>query len=79
MAPEQSRRDILKTLGLAGIGLSVANLPEFVGYLKQLRYDGVVSLHSEYKGDSSFRKLSTAELVRQSAADLRYVRSLFGR
>jgi DMSO/TMAO reductase YedYZ molybdopterin-dependent catalytic subunit len=30
MALEQSRRDVLKTLGLAGIGLSVANLPEFV-------------------------------------------------
>lgn len=31
MAPEQSRRDLLKTLGLAGIGLSVAaTLPEFV-------------------------------------------------
>src|SRR6478609_5107144 len=29
MAPAQSRRDILKTLGLAGIGLSIANLPEF--------------------------------------------------
>ncbi|MBS1817359.1 MAG: molybdopterin-dependent oxidoreductase [Acidobacteria bacterium] len=29
MAPAQSRRDILKTLGLAGIGLSVANLPGF--------------------------------------------------
>src|SRR6476660_4098861 len=28
MAPAQSRRDILKTLGLAGIGLSIANLPE---------------------------------------------------
>ena len=30
MALEQSRRDILKQLGLAGIGLSIANLPEFV-------------------------------------------------
>ena len=29
MAPAQSRRDVLKTLGLAGIGLSIANLPEF--------------------------------------------------
>lgn len=29
MAPETSRRDLLKTLGLAGIGLSIANLPEF--------------------------------------------------
>ncbi len=30
MAAEQSRRDILKQTGLAGIGLSLANLPEFV-------------------------------------------------
>ncbi|MGE3955726.1 MAG: molybdopterin-dependent oxidoreductase [Vicinamibacterales bacterium] len=29
MAPETSRRDLLKTLGLAGLGLSMANLPEF--------------------------------------------------
>src|SRR5215208_3627040 len=29
MALAQSRRDILKQLGLAGIGLSIANLPEF--------------------------------------------------
>ena len=30
MAPAQSRRDLLKQLGLAGIGLSIANLPELV-------------------------------------------------
>ncbi|MGC4084896.1 MAG: molybdopterin-dependent oxidoreductase [Vicinamibacterales bacterium] len=29
MVPAQSRRDVLKTLGLAGVGLSIANLPEF--------------------------------------------------
>jgi hypothetical protein len=29
MVPARSRRDILKQLGLAGIGLSIANLPGF--------------------------------------------------
>ena len=29
MAPAQSRRDLLKQLGIAGVGLSVANLPGF--------------------------------------------------
>ncbi|MBM3835718.1 MAG: sugar phosphate isomerase/epimerase [Verrucomicrobia bacterium] len=53
-----------------------APLPEFMGYLKQLRYDGIVSLHSEYKGGSSFRRLSTPELIDQSAADLKYLKTL---
>ncbi|MBX6311663.1 MAG: TIM barrel protein [Isosphaeraceae bacterium] len=53
-----------------------APLPEFMAYLKQLKYDGVVSLHSEYKGETSFRRLSTPELLAQSAADLRYLKSL---
>ena len=53
-----------------------APLPEFVGYLEQLNYDGVVSLHSEYKGRTSFRRLTTPELLEQSAADLKYLRSL---
>jgi sugar phosphate isomerase/epimerase len=55
-----------------------APLPEFVAYLGRLKYDGVVSLHSEYKGETSFRRLSTPELLDQSAADLRYLRSLIG-
>ena len=53
-----------------------APLPEFMAYLKRLRYDGIVSLHSEYKGESSFRRLSTPELVAQSATDLAYLKSL---
>lgn len=54
-----------------------ARLPEFVDYLKQLKYDGIVSLHSEYKGESSFRRLSTPELVEQSKNDLQYLKSLW--
>jgi sugar phosphate isomerase/epimerase len=54
-----------------------APLPEFCAYLKTLRYDGVVSFHSEYKGETSFRRLSTPELLKQSASDLAYARKLF--
>ncbi len=53
-----------------------APLPEFMARLTQLGYDGVVSLHSEYKGQSSFKQLSTPELLAQSAADLKYLKSL---
>ena len=57
----------------------VAPLPQFFERLKQLGYDGVVSLHSEYKGDSSFRKLTTPELLYQSAADLRYLKRVIAK
>ncbi len=53
-----------------------APLPQFMQRLKQLRYDGIVSLHSEYKGRSSYKVLSTPELLRQSSEDLRYLTSL---
>jgi sugar phosphate isomerase/epimerase len=53
-----------------------APLPVFMDYLKQLKYDGPVSLHSEYRGNSSFRKHTTDELLDQSAKDLTYLKSL---
>jgi hypothetical protein len=49
-----------------------APLPEFAARLTELKFDGVASFHSEYKGDSSFRKLATSELLDQSSQDLRY-------
>ncbi len=55
-----------------------APLPEFLDYLKRLNYDGIISLHSEYKGESSFRRLTTPELLAQSARDLAYVKRLLG-
>ena len=54
-----------------------APLPEFMARIKELRYDGIVSFHSEYKGSSSFRVLNTRELLEQSAADLKYLKTLF--
>lgn len=55
-----------------------APLPEFFARLKEIKYDGIVSLHSEYKGETSFRRLTTPELLAQSAADLTYLKSLAG-
>ena len=40
------------------------------------KYDGIVSLHSEYKGESSFRRLTTPQLLTQSAADLMYLKKI---
>lgn len=51
-----------------------APLPQFFQRLKQIGFDGVVSLHSEYKGSHSFRSLSTQELLQQSAADLQFLK-----
>ncbi|HEV3168204.1 MAG TPA: sugar phosphate isomerase/epimerase family protein [Isosphaeraceae bacterium] len=50
--------------------------PEVFGVLVHRRFDGPVSLHSEYKGPESWRDLSTAALIDQTAADLAFVKSL---
>jgi len=54
----------------------VAPLPEFVAVLKSIGFAGVYSLHSEYKGGGSFRDLNTQECLEQTAADLKYFRTL---
>lgn len=54
----------------------VAPLGPFMRYLAQSEYQGIVSLHSEYKGKNSFQDLSTPELLKQSAEDLKYLKSL---
>lgn len=57
----------------------IAPLPQFFQRLRQIGYDGIVSLHSEYKGAGSFRALTTPELLEQSAADLRYLKQVIAR
>ena len=47
-----------------------APLPQFVERLKQLKYDGIVSFHSEYKG------MKPPELLEQSRKDLAYFKTL---
>jgi sugar phosphate isomerase/epimerase len=56
-----------------------APLPQFFKRLKGIGYDGVVSLHSEYKGGASWRKMTTPELLEQSATDLRYLKQLIAK
>jgi sugar phosphate isomerase/epimerase len=50
--------------------------PEAFEGLRQLKFDGPVSLHSEYKGAHSWRDLTTPELIEQTAADLAFVKAL---
>lgn len=45
------------------------------GYLKQIRFDGVVSLHSEYQGGHSWRDLTVDEVVEQTRADFAYLKA----
>ena len=54
----------------------VSPLPDFVAALKKLGYHGPYSLHSEYKGSHSFKNLDTEGCIRQTAADLKYFRTL---
>jgi len=53
-----------------------ANLLRFIQRLREIKYDGVVSPHSEYQGQSSFRVLDSTELLDQLAKDLRFLKSL---
>lgn len=55
----------------------VAPLPDFVAVLKKLGYDGVYSLHSEYKGGHSFQNLDTEGCIKQTAKDLEFFKKLF--
>jgi sugar phosphate isomerase/epimerase len=63
-----------KTVPLAD---GVAPLPDFVAVLKKLGYDGVYSLHSEYKGGHSFQDLDTEGCIKQTAKDLEFFKTLF--
>jgi sugar phosphate isomerase/epimerase len=54
----------------------VAPLPDFMATLKKIGYDGICSLHSEYKGKHSFKDLDTDECLKQTAEDLAYFKKL---
>ncbi len=49
---------------------------EVAAELAALRFEGPVSLHSEYQGSHSWRDLSTPELIEQTAADLAFFKSV---
>lgn len=51
---------------------------EVFTYLKQIKFDGPVSFHSEYQGAHSWRSLDTAELIEQTREDLAYIKQVAG-
>ncbi|MEK7475356.1 MAG: TIM barrel protein [Candidatus Coatesbacteria bacterium] len=54
----------------------LADVPAFIGFLKQIPFTGPVSFHSEYKGDYSWRDLAGQDLIDQTRRDLDYARPL---
>jgi sugar phosphate isomerase/epimerase len=49
---------------------------EVLACLKQLGWDGIVTMHSEYQGKGSFKDLTVEELIVQTREDLQYFRPL---
>ncbi len=49
---------------------------EVFGCLKQLGWNGTLSLHSEYQGSGSWRDLTVPELIIQTREDLSYLRPI---
>ena len=55
---------------------SMVPYEEGFGYLKQIGFDGPVSVHSEYEGDHSWKKLSVEQIIEQTRVDVAYLKSL---
>ena len=49
---------------------------EVFSLLRQIGYDGAVSVHSEYQGSHSWRDLTTEQLIDQTRDDVVYLRSV---
>ncbi|NUQ64615.1 MAG: sugar phosphate isomerase/epimerase [Pirellulales bacterium] len=52
----------------------VSPIPNFMAVLKQAKFDGVLSLHSEYQGSHSFKDLNTEQCLAQTAVDLKFMK-----
>ncbi|WP_339910830.1 sugar phosphate isomerase/epimerase family protein [Symmachiella dynata] len=52
----------------------VCPVPKFIEALHALGYNGVISMHSEYKGRHSFQNLDTDGCIAQTAKDIQFVR-----
>lgn len=51
---------------------------EVFALLKEIGFDGTVSVHSEYQGGHSWRSLSVPELIEQTREDLAFLRQTSG-
>jgi sugar phosphate isomerase/epimerase len=53
--------------------------PSVFACLRQVGFDGWLSLHAEYRGPHSWRQLSTHEVIEQTRDDLAYLRAAIDR
>lgn len=53
--------------------------PTVFAHLRDIGFDGTVSLHSEYQGSHSWRDLTLEELLEQTRLDLDYIKSVIAR
>ncbi len=77
---EEAGRDEHGQLRWKTVNVPVADgicpVPEFTKALKELKFAGIYSLHSEYKGGHSFQDLDTKGCLRQTDADFRFFKPL---
>ena len=57
----------------------IASIPRFVKALEGVGYKGFYTLHTEYKSGNSYKQLSTAECVEQTAKDFTFLKRVFSR
>jgi sugar phosphate isomerase/epimerase len=65
-----------KAPGIEALREGIVPWPEFFERLARISFDGPISLHSEYQGKGSWRDLNTRELIKQTAADLAFVKAM---
>ncbi len=61
---------------LVPVSEGLTPFPEAFGYLKQIGFDGPCSFHSEYKGGFTFKDMTTDEVIEQTRADLKHLKSV---
>ena len=58
---------------LVPLNEGVVRWPEVFWCLRQIGYDGYLSVHSEYQGSHSFRDMTTEEVIDQTRLDMEYL------
>ena len=61
---------------LVPLSEGVVRWPEVFWCLREIGYDGYLSVHSEYQGAHSFRDMTTDEVIDQTRLDLDYLRDV---
>jgi len=57
---------------------SAVRWEEAIGYLKQIGFNGPISVHSEYESEHSWRKLSLGQIIEQTRFDVAFLTGVIG-